>query len=169
MPDPDKEESEFGPGEDWEGTVELTEAVTVPPLSARIARVRVVRRGSPMIVEVPRSQAVLLEPEGLPGVYMTRILATLDNDDASNTSSSDPLVVGKSPLKINEIPPCDSIRGDNADCEIYDTFATGHNGGSLKVGAGECLSRLPGGGTGEVATGQRERERPTGEGLFSSR
>jgi hypothetical protein len=40
----DQEEGEIEPVWDWEGTVELSEAVTVPALSVRIARCRVVRR-----------------------------------------------------------------------------------------------------------------------------
>jgi hypothetical protein len=94
----DRKEGEFGPVGDWQGTVELAETVTVPPLSVRIARFRVVRRNDSMVVKVPRSEAVLIEPEGLPGIYMARIVATLEVVDASDASGSDPLVVGKSPL-----------------------------------------------------------------------
>jgi len=61
---------------DWEGTVELAEIVTVPPLSVRIARCRVVRRGDSAVVKVPRNQAVFMNPEGLPGIYMARVVAT---------------------------------------------------------------------------------------------
>jgi hypothetical protein len=49
------------PVEDWVGTVELAEAVTVPPLSGRIARCRVVRR-SDLEVEIPRNQVVMVDP-----------------------------------------------------------------------------------------------------------
>jgi len=45
----DSEEWKDGPDEDWEGTVELAGAVKVPPLSARIARCRVVRRDDSMV------------------------------------------------------------------------------------------------------------------------
>jgi len=45
---------------DWEGTVELAEAVTVPPLSVSIARCRVVRRSDSAVDKVPRSEAVLI-------------------------------------------------------------------------------------------------------------
>jgi hypothetical protein len=57
------------PVEDWVGTVELAEAVTVPPLSGRIARCRVVRR-SDLEVEIPRNQVVMVDPEGLPGILL---------------------------------------------------------------------------------------------------
>jgi len=65
----DREEGETGLVGDWEGTVELAETVTVPPLSARIARCRVIRRSVSAVVKVPRNEAVLIEPEGLPGIY----------------------------------------------------------------------------------------------------
>ena len=45
----DSEEWKDEPDEDWEGTVELAGAVTVHPLSARIARCRVVRRDDSMV------------------------------------------------------------------------------------------------------------------------
>ena len=50
---------------------------------------------------------------------------------------------------------------DNADCKICDTSVTGHNGVYLKVGAGECLTKLPEGGSRDIATGQRDRELQT--------
>ena len=50
---------------------------------------------------------------------------------------------------------------DNAGCKIYDTSVTGHKGVSLKVGAGECLKKLPEGGSRGVATGQRDRDLQT--------
>ena len=66
---------------EWAGTVELAETVTVPPLSVRIARCRVVvRRNASATFEVPRNQEVLVDPEGLPGVYMARIVATLESN-----------------------------------------------------------------------------------------
>jgi len=85
--------------EDWAGTVELAETVSLPPLSARIARCRVVRRDDPTDVQVPRKQLVMVDPEGLPGIYMARVVATLDNVKLSsvNTRGLGPLV-GKSPL-----------------------------------------------------------------------
>jgi hypothetical protein len=67
--------------EDWEGTVELAEAVTVPPLSVRIARCRVIRRGDSEVVKVLRNQEVLVDPEGLRGVYLAWLVATLESGD----------------------------------------------------------------------------------------
>ena len=75
--------------------------MTVPPISARIARCRVVRRDDSMVnidEKVPRQQVVLIEPEGLPGIIMARIVATLSNCDASNASGLGPPVVAKSTL-----------------------------------------------------------------------
>jgi len=58
----DQEEGGAEPVEDWEGTVELAETLTVPPLSVRIARCRVVRRNDSVVVKVPRNKAVLIDP-----------------------------------------------------------------------------------------------------------
>ena len=136
----DSEEWKNEPDENWEGTVELAGAVTVPPLSARIARCRVVRRNDLMVNvdKVPRQQVVLIEPEGLPGIIMARIVATLSNCDASNASGLGPPVVGKSPLVIERISPCETV----VPKVVGDTFVTGSNDGFLNVGAGECLSEL---------------------------
>ena len=44
---------------------------------------------------------MLTDPEGLPGIYMTRVVVTLDVCgvmSSSNAGGSDPSVVGKSPL-----------------------------------------------------------------------
>jgi hypothetical protein len=41
------------PVREWEGTVELDETVTVPPLSVRIARCQVVRRGDLAVAKSP--------------------------------------------------------------------------------------------------------------------
>jgi hypothetical protein len=65
---------------DWEGTVELAETVTVPPLSVRIARGKVTRRDNSAVVDVPRCQEVLVDAfHDLPGVYLARLVATLEN------------------------------------------------------------------------------------------
>ena len=50
----DQEERVDESVEYWEGTVELAETVTVPPLSVRIARCRVVRRDGSANVKVPQ-------------------------------------------------------------------------------------------------------------------
>ena len=66
---------------DWGGTVELAETVTVPPLSVRIARCRVVRRDNSTVVKAPRY--VLIDgsalPPNLPGIYWARSVATVRN------------------------------------------------------------------------------------------
>jgi hypothetical protein len=92
--------------EDWVGTVELAGTVTVPPLSVRIARCRVVRRGHSADIKVPRNQVVMADPECLPGIYMARLVATLEVCDKMSSSDArglDPLV-GKSPLVVT-VPP----------------------------------------------------------------
>jgi hypothetical protein len=71
--------------DDWEdyesciGTVELAETVSVPPLSGRIARGRVVRRGDSADVKAPPSYEIMVEPVKwcLPGIYLTRVVATV--------------------------------------------------------------------------------------------
>jgi hypothetical protein len=64
--------------EDWTGTVELAGTVMVPPHSVTIARCRVVRRGDSTDIKVLRKQVVTVDPEGLPRIYMARIVATLE-------------------------------------------------------------------------------------------
>ena len=91
----DQEESEpvkdSEPVGDWEGTVELAETVTVPPLSVRIARCRVVRRDDSIIDKAPRY--VLIDgfalPPNLSGIYCARAVATLH---VVNASALTPLV-----------------------------------------------------------------------------
>jgi hypothetical protein len=62
------------------GTVELAEAVSVPPLSGRTARCRVVRRGDSTEFKAPRNQVIMVDPEiWLPGIYIARVVATLRN------------------------------------------------------------------------------------------
>jgi hypothetical protein len=102
---------------DWEGTVELAETVTVPPLCARIARCPVIRRDNSAVVKAPRNEAVLIDPEGLPGNYMARIVATLD------ASGSDPPVVEKSWFTI--FP---SLNPVNSRHECVNRFIYGDTG-----------------------------------------
>ena len=86
----DQEEGESEPVGDWEGTVELTKAVMVPQLPVRIARCRVVRRNNLTVVKVPWNQEVLVDPEGLPGVYLVRIVATLEGNMSSSNVGGSP-------------------------------------------------------------------------------
>jgi len=138
----DPEEIERETVVDWEGTVELAETVTVPPLCVRIARCRVVRRNVSAIVKVPRNQEVLVDPEGLPGVLVERIVATLDGIMGStNVGGLTPFMVTtvKFPLVEYVFSPRDKFvvssdeirRVREQDC------------GFLNVGAGECRPELP--------------------------
>jgi len=138
----DQEEIERESVGDWEGTVELAETVTVPPLCVRIARCRVVRRNVSTVVKVPRNQEVLVDPEGLPGVLVARIVATLDGIMSStNVGGLTPFMVTtvKSPLVESVFSPRDKfvVSSDKIrhvpeqDC------------GFLNVGAGERLPELP--------------------------
>jgi hypothetical protein len=68
-------EKALDPREGWEederciGTVELAGAVSVPALSGRMARGRVVRRGDLTEFKDPRNQVVMVDPEmWLPGL-----------------------------------------------------------------------------------------------------
>jgi hypothetical protein len=81
--------------------------VTVPPLSVRIARCRVIRRDGSAVVKVPRKQVVMVDPGYLPGIYMARLVATLqmyDKMSSSDALGSEPLV-GKSPSVVSVPPP----------------------------------------------------------------
>ena len=69
------------------------EAATVPPLSVRKARCRDVRRDDStvvIVVKIPRYQEVLVEPEGLAGVYLARIGATLEGNMSSSNVGGSP-------------------------------------------------------------------------------
>ena len=154
-PHPDSEEKNSEPVEDWEGTVELAETVTVPPLSVRIARCRVVRRDDSTVIKVPRNQEVLVDPEGLPGVYLARIVATLnENMSSSNAGDLPPFMVNKvkSPLVEFVCSPYDE-EYVNRD----DSRQVALRGGSISgSGTGECLPRMMGGGLPVAATDHRD-------------
>jgi hypothetical protein len=107
--------------EDWVGTVELAGTVTVPPLSVRIARCRVIRRGM-----------VDTDSGCLPGVYMARLVATLEvYKSSSDARVSEPLV-GKSPLAVSVSPSCVNIASSDGKNQI--------------TGSGETLPEEPEGG-----------------------
>ena len=152
--------------EDWEGTVELAETVTVPPLSVRTARCRVVRRDDKTNVKVPRYQEVLVEREGLPGVYMARIVATLEhcgNMSSSDVGGSSPLVVNvkKSPLVVSIVSPYEKCVASSdgservAGCDGNLIVTHGGNG-FPKAGSGECLPEVPEGCLPVAATSHRD-------------
>ena len=109
----------------------------------RIARCRVVRCNASVTVKFPWNQEVLVEPEGLLGVYMARRVATLqDNMSSSNTGGSPPLVVGKS--RLEPLESVSSPRGKfvtRSDGNAFDTIRS-----DSKNGSGECLPELPEGG-----------------------
>jgi len=140
---------------DWECTVELAETVTVPPLSLRIARCRVVRRDTSTVIKVPRNQEVLVDPKGLPGVYLARIVATLQESmSSSNAGDSTPFMVSKvkSPLVEFVSSPCDE---ENVNRDDSRQFAL--RGDSISgSGTGECLTRMTGGGLPVAATDHRD-------------
>ena len=60
--------------DDWVDTAELA-GTDVPPLSARIARCRVVRRDDLMEIKIPQNQVVMVDTECLPGIYVARVVA----------------------------------------------------------------------------------------------
>jgi len=100
--DPEKVEGE--PVRDCEGTVELAETVTIPPLSVRIARCRVVRRDVSRVIKVPRNQEILVDPEGLPGVLVTRVVATLQGTMSStNVGGLNLIMVDNVKYPLSEI------------------------------------------------------------------
>jgi hypothetical protein len=152
----DLEEGQDEPVGDWEGTVELAETVTVPPLSVRIARCRVVvRRNASATLKVPRNQEVLVNPvsQGLPGIYMARIVATLESNlSSSNAGGSPPLVVEKSPLE-----PLETVSSPRSKCVAScDSSAFTTSCGDRKAGSGEHLPKLPEGGLPAKTTGRRD-------------
>jgi hypothetical protein len=152
-PNLDREGRGDEPVDDWEGTVELAETVTVPPLSVRIARCRIVRRNGSTVVKVPRNQVVLVDPEGLPGIIMAREVATLENCNRSSLNVGDlpPFVVTKKSSLVDVMcsPPERSVAG----CDGR-KFVTEGDVAVLKTGLGEYLPELPEGGL-PVATTSR--------------
>jgi hypothetical protein len=101
------------------------------------------------MVKVPRNQEVLVDPEGLPGVYMARVVTTMENCDSSvNVGGFTPVCgqCNKSPLVESVFSPRFVANGDG--CPAGSPTGVG---GFLKVGSGECLPELPEGGR-SVAT-----------------
>jgi hypothetical protein len=149
--------------EDGEVTVELAETVTLPPLSG-IARCRVVRRGDSKGVKVPLcSEAVSLDPEGMPGIYVARIVTTLyvSNVESSSNAKRFVPVSGqvKTPLVDNIVLPLGELRklmcvagGDGSEA------ITVCDDGVLNVGSGECQSKCLQGGSVTVATTSRRND-----------
>jgi hypothetical protein len=170
------------PVEDWVGTVELAEAVTVPPLSGRIARCRVVRR-SDLEVEIPRNQVVMVDPERLPGIYMARVVATLNNCDIVSSSlalaaqkrwSEDFVGInGKSnvhlpPDKGKILEEQRRLDGDGRRLD-GDGKLRGNPSGIRKItGSGECQQERPDGSLLKLAASPEVRNKRDLQGVNSS-
>ena len=91
-------------------------------------------------IRVPRNQEVLVDPQGLPGVYMARIVATLENKmRSSDADGLPPLVVGKSPLEPFEIvsSPRSKYVARSDDSALVTIRC------DRKAGSGKCLPELP--------------------------
>jgi len=85
---------------DWEVTVELAETVTALTLCVWIPRCRIIRQSYWAVDKVPLNEAVLIQLEGLSGIYMALIVATIDVCDVTSSSNPSGLnqpVFGKSP------------------------------------------------------------------------
>jgi hypothetical protein len=90
----------------------------------------------------------------LPGVYMARIVATLENCDimsSSNARDSESFVVGKSPLMNFVLSPRDKFV---ASCD-GSALVTSNDDGPTGAGSGICLPELPEGGLPEATTSHR--------------
>ena len=143
----------------------------------RIARSRVVRRDGSTVVKAPQNQEVLVDPEGLPGVYMARVVATLDNNmSSSNANGSDPYMVKeksslvqlksspRNKFVVNNdgimlVPEQDSgflSVGSSIDAEYGPRRNPTYRGGMAVGGAGEYQPELPEGGLPIATTSHRD-------------
>jgi hypothetical protein len=118
------------------GTAELAESVSVPPLSGRIARSRVVRRGDSTEFKAPRNQVVTVDPEiRLPGIYIAQVVATLSNDVSNEISSG----AHGSP-RWSEVPlGSKDAEQLNSPCGKFDDLITSQE----KAGSGERQPESP--------------------------
>ena len=139
--------------------------MTVPPLAVRIARCRVIRRDDSMIEKVPRNQEVLVDPGGLPGIYIARVVATLQGNELFKSANGCPYVVNKKSslveLVVSPLDKCDTfVAGSDGDIAADVTSSNG------EAGSGECLPQMPEGGLSDTATSHgddlqaREGSRP---------
>ena len=123
----------------------------------RIARCRTVRHSGSAIVKIPRNQEVLADPEGLPVVYLARIVTTLEHcRSSSNVGGSPPFMVNteKSSMVQSVFSPRDKINklvagsdGSKFVASCNDCSPVTENAGCfLNVGSGEWLPKLPEGG-----------------------
>jgi hypothetical protein len=156
------------PVEDWVGTVELAEAVTVPTLSGRIARCRVFRR-SDLEVEIPRNQVVIVDPEGLPGIYMARVVATLNDCTRNSVSSSlapaartrwSEDFIGIKCTSDVRLPP-DKMENLEEQCRLDGEGKLRENPSGIRkiTGSGECQPELPDGSLLKLASSPERKKR----------
>jgi hypothetical protein len=122
----------------------------------RIARCRVVRRNGLAVVKTPRNQEVLMDTfHDLPGVYMARIISTLQDYDvmsSSNACDSCRRWSEKPPLVNFVLSPRDKFV---ASCD-GSALATSNDDGPTGAGSGECLPELPEGGLPVATTSHRD-------------
>jgi hypothetical protein len=98
-----------------------SQRLSVPPLSGRIARGRVVRRGDSADFKAPPSYEIMVEPvkRCLPGIYLARVVATVrcnvDNEIFPGAHGVQPLVGvplgSKDAESLNS--PCINIKSGN--------------------------------------------------------
>jgi hypothetical protein len=105
-----------------------------------------------MVVKVPRNQEVLVDQDGLPGVYMAWVVAMLNgNLSSSNVSGSLPFVVKSRKSSLVESvfsPQGKFVAGSDGNVDVA-VDVTSSNG---KADSGECLPQLPEGGLLVAAT-----------------
>jgi hypothetical protein len=105
-----------------------------------------------MVVKVPQNQEVLVDPDGLPGVYMARVVATLqDTLSSSNVGDSPSYVVTleKSSLVKSVFSPQGKFVESSDGSVDVTADVTSSNG---KASSGECLPNLPESGLPVVTT-----------------
>jgi len=80
-----------------------------------------------------------VDPDGLPGVYTARVVATLQgNMSSSNVSGFCPYLVNKSSFVEFVFSPQDKfVAGSDGSVDVA-AYVTGSNG---KSGSGECLPK----------------------------
>jgi hypothetical protein len=98
-------------------TVELTETVSVPSISGRIAGDRVVRHSGSKETTTPLNKVAMVDPvlQCVPGIYLVQRVATLSYDVSNEISSgacssphwSEVPLGSKCTAKLNS--PCDNV------------------------------------------------------------
>jgi hypothetical protein len=100
----------------------------------------------------------MVEPEGSPGVYMARLVATLENKMSSlNVPGSEPMV-GKSSLVAVPLDKLVARKGGSRFIVSSNggTFVTRDDVGILNAGSGECQPELPEGDLPVAITSHRK-------------